>query len=74
MYGRPNGELFYRSYNGFGPVSSVLGITADATQRMFVTRDPTMRDNIGAAAVAAIAGYYKDLPMLEGISKFSRRC
>ena len=71
MYGAPNGELFYRSYNGFGPVSSVLGITADATQRMFVTRDPTMRDNIGAAAVAAIAGYYKDLPMLEGISNIA---
>ena len=30
-----------------------------------------MRDNIGAAAVAAIAGYYKDLPMLEGISNIA---
>lgn len=71
MYGAPNGELFYRSYNGFGPVSSVIGITADTVQRMHVTRDPTLRGNYAAAAVAATAGYYKDLPMLEGISNLA---
>ncbi len=68
FYGNPNGKLTYVSYNGFGPLAAVMGITADTVQRMHVTRDPTMRGNMAAAAAASIAAYYKELPMLEGIS------
>ncbi len=65
FYGNPNGNLQYVSYNGFGPLAAVIGLTADTMQRMHVTRDPTMRANFAAAAPAAIASYYKELPMLE---------
>jgi len=71
FYGNPNGNLQYVSYNGFGPLAAVIGLTADTMQRMHVTRDPTMRANFAAAAPAAIASYYKELPMLEGISNLA---
>ena len=71
FYGNPNGKLQYVSYNGFGPLAAVIGMTADTVQRMHVTRDPTMRNNMAAAAVAATASYYKELPMLEGISNLA---
>lgn len=67
-FGRPNGPLTYVSYSGYEPVGAILGITADVTQRMVLTRDPTMRQNIAAAAVSATAAYYKELPMLQGMS------
>ena len=68
VYGRPNGPLTYVSYAGYGPVTSVIGITADVQQRMTMTRDPEQRNNIAAAALLATIDYYKELPMLQGMS------
>ena len=70
MYGSPNGTLKYFSYNGFGAVSTVIGITADTVQRAHVIDDPSLRNNIFTAAAASVYHYYKDLPMLEGMSNF----
>ena len=67
-YGRPNGPLTYVSYQGYGPLTSMMGITADTVQRMTMTRDPEQRSGMVAAAVFATANYYKELPMLQGIS------
>lgn len=68
MYGKPNGKLKFVSYNGYGPVSTLLGITADTVQRMNMAPDPRMRQGFAGAAVSATASYYSDLPMLEGIA------
>lgn len=68
-YGRPNGPLTYVSYAGYGPVSSVLGIGSDVTQRMYMMRDASKNSNIAAAAIAATADYYRELPMLQGVSE-----
>jgi hypothetical protein len=68
IYGRPNGPLTYVSYAGYGPLTSVIGITADATQRMTMTRDPEQRNNIAAAVLLATVDYYQELPMLQGMS------
>jgi hypothetical protein len=68
-YGRPNGPLTYVSYAGYGPVSSVLGIGSDVTQRMYMMRDPSKNSNIASAAIAATADYYRELPMLQGVSE-----
>jgi hypothetical protein len=67
VYGRPNGPLTYVSFAGYGPLTSVIGITADATQRMTMTRDPEQRNNIAAAALLATVDYYQELPMLQGM-------
>ena len=67
-YGRPNGPLTYVSYAGYEPVGAVIGITADTVQRMHLTRDPTMRGDRATAAVTATLEYYKELPMLQGMS------
>jgi hypothetical protein len=68
IYGRPNGPLTYVSYAGYGPLTSVIGITADAQQRMAETRDPEMRNGIAAAYLLATVDYYKELPMLQGMA------
>ena len=68
VYGRPNGKLTYVSYSGYEPVGGILAVTANAVQLMHMTRDPEMRGNLGAAAVASVADYYKELPMLQGLS------
>ena len=68
MYGRPNGELVYVSYQGFGPLTSVIGIGADTAQRLHLANDPVNILNVGFGGVAATANYFKDAPMLEGMS------
>jgi hypothetical protein len=68
IYGSPNGPLTYVSYAGYGPLTSVIGITADAQQRMAETRDPEMRNSIAAAYLLATVDYYKELPMLQGMA------
>lgn len=68
VYGRPNGPLEYVSYSGYEPVGAVLAVTADTVQRMHLTRDPELRNNLAAAAVASMIDYYKELPMLQGLS------
>jgi hypothetical protein len=68
IYGRPNGPLTYVSYNGYGPLTSLIGITADATQRMSMTRDPEQRNDMASAYLLATVDYYKELPMLAGMA------
>ena len=68
VYGRPNGPLEYVSYAGYEPVGAVIALTADVVQRMHRTRDPEVRNNLPAAALGSIVDYYKELPMLQGLS------
>lgn len=68
IYGQPNGKLKYVSYNGFGPLTSLIGVTADTVQRMHLARDPKDRQNLATAAVSATGAYARDLPMLDGMS------
>ncbi|HCI71278.1 MAG TPA: hypothetical protein DHV30_12075, partial [Balneola sp.] len=70
MYGNPNGTLKYISYNGFGPVSAVVALTADIVQRQHLTDDITLRNNIGTAGVAAIYDYFSSVPMFESMTNF----
>ncbi len=68
VYGRPNGKLTYVSYSGYEPVGGIIALTADVVQRMHMTRDPEVRGNLAAAAVGSVIDYYKELPMLQGLS------
>ena len=70
MYGNPNGTLKYISYNGFGPVSAVVALTADIVQRQHLTDDITLRNNLGTAGVAAIYDYFSSVPMFESMTNF----
>ena len=67
-YGRPNGPLTYVNYAGYGPLTSVIGIAANATQIMMMSRDPQQRGHIGAAAVTSVVDYFQNLPMLQGLA------
>jgi len=67
-FGVPNGPLTYVSYSGYEPVGGIIALTADVVQRMNKTRDPEMRGNLPAAALASVLEYYKQLPMLQGLS------
>jgi hypothetical protein len=67
-YGRPNGPLQYISYAGLGPVTSTIGITANALNFMSYARKPQDRQNIATAAVFAATDYFKELPFLQGMS------
>ena len=67
-YGRPNGPLTYVSYAGLGPVTSTVGITANAINFMSYARSPEQRQNIASAAVFAGTDYFKELPFLQGMS------
>ena len=71
FYGNPNGNLTYVSYNGFGALTSVIGITADTVQRIHETGDYSLRLEMAAAAVSATASYYKEAPMLDGLSNLA---
>jgi len=68
VYGRPNGPLEYVSYAGYEPVGAIIALTADTVQRMHKTRDPEVRGNLAAAAAGSVIDYYKELPMLQGLS------
>ena len=70
MYGNPNGTLTYISYNGFGPVSAVVALTADIVQRQHLTDDITLRNNLGTAGVAAVYDYFSSVPMFESMTNF----
>tara|TARA_R100000541_G_scaffold26188_3_gene35734 strand:+ start:1 stop:1083 length:1083 start_codon:yes stop_codon:yes gene_type:complete len=67
-FGAPNGPLRYVSFAGFEPVGGLLAITADTVQRANKTNDPELRENYAQAAILATMDYYKELPMLQGIS------
>ena len=65
-YGNPNGPLDYVSYSGMGPMASVIGIVAGATQKMALARTAKERADWPGAAVYAVRKYFGDLPMLQG--------
>lgn len=67
-FGAPNGPLTYVSFAGFEPVGGLLAISADTIQRMNLTDDPALQQNLPMAAAIATAEYYKELPMLQGIA------
>jgi hypothetical protein len=68
VFGTPNGPLRYVSYSGYEPVGGLLAIIADTVQRANKTRDPELQKSYIHAASIAVAEYYKELPMLEGIA------
>ena len=68
-FGNPNGNLNFVSYAGFEPIGAVLGISADITQRMNLAMSPEERQTFAGAAITATAAYYKELPMLQGMSE-----
>jgi len=67
-YGRPNGPLKYVSYAGYEPVGGIIALTANTVQSMHKTRDPEVRNNLAAASIGSVVDYYKELPMLQGLS------
>jgi len=68
QYGIPNGKLNYTSYNGFGPASTLLGLTANVLQNAVKTRDPEMQGAYMSAAVLGAVDYFSELPMLQGLA------
>lgn len=68
-YGRPNGPLTYTNYAGFGPVSSIVGLAASIPQSIAMARDPEQGKFFATAAIGAVVDYYKELPMLQGVSQ-----
>ena len=68
VYGRPNGDLIYVSYAGYEPVGGILALYADTLQKASRTRDPELQNNLVSAMILATMDYYKELPMLQGIS------
>ena len=68
-YGRPNGPLTYVNYAGYGPYSAVVGLAASIPQKLAMARDPEKAQSMATAALGAVVNYYKELPMLQGISQ-----
>ena len=67
-YGRPNGPLLYVNYAGYGPYSSIVGIAASYAQTVAMARDGATAGSIGSALIGSVVDYYKQLPMLQGVS------
>ena len=67
-FGIPNGALNYTSFSGYEPVAGILAISADYVQRQNLTNDPMMREHFLVSGALAIADYYKEAPMLQGIA------
>ena len=68
QYGVPNGPLNYTSYNGFGPASTLVGLTANVLQNAVRTRDPELQGAYISAAVLGSVDYFSELPMLQGVA------
>ena len=68
-YGRPNGPLTYVNYAGYGPYSAIVGLAASVPQKLAMARDPQKSQSLVTAALGSVADYYKELPMLQGISQ-----
>ena len=71
--GKPNGPLLYVSYAGYEPVGGILGVIADTTARIVEDHDNYQNPVHGISeasksAAAAVAQYYSNLPMLQGMS------
>ena len=66
--GLPNGELMYISYQGLEPVSAFLGIAASTAQKRTMFYNPDKRLGLFEAGALATMEYFRDLPMLQGVS------
>ncbi len=66
-FGKPNGPLGYVSYNGFEPVSAVIGLTANVVQKSLYMNGPNAFDYL-SAAVYGVVDYYTELPFLQGMA------
>ena len=66
-FGKPNGPLGYVSYNGFEPVSAVIGLTANVVQKSLYMTAPNAFDYL-SAAVYGVVDYYTELPFLQGMA------
>ena len=66
-FGKPNGPLGYVSYNGFEPVSAVIGLTANVVQKSLYMNGPGAFDYL-SAAVYGVVDYYTELPFLQGMA------
>lgn len=66
-FGKPNGPLGYVSYNGFEPVSAVIGLTANVVQKSLYMNGPGAFDYL-SAAVFGVVDYYTELPFLQGMA------
>ena len=68
-YGRPNGPLDYVNYSGFGVYASIIGLGASIPDAWKAANDITKAQTMAGAMIGSVAEYYKELPMLEGISQ-----
>ena len=72
--GRPNGELYYLSFNGLEPVGAIIHLhnsVIEAMHKTGVMEDKTnfkLYDDVIFSVIGATFKYMKDLPMLEGMS------
>ncbi len=65
--GLPNGPLTYVSYAGIEPLGAVLGIAAEYVESGRRTTDPQAQQKKVSRAVMAVADYFMELPMLQGV-------
>jgi len=68
-YGRPNGPLTYVNYSGYGVPSAIVGLSATLPQMMAMSRDSETLYKIPAMALGAVLDYYKEVPMMDGLSQ-----
>jgi hypothetical protein len=68
--GIPNGPLTYVSYAGWEPVGGILAFMTTANEAVY-GNDIEGVGNRALAAVGSIAGYYGELPMLQGLADVS---
>ena len=72
--GRPNGELYYLSFNGLEPVGAIIHLhnsVIEAMHKTGVMEDKTnfrLYDDVIFSVIGATFKYMKDLSMLEGMS------
>ncbi len=72
--GRPNGELHYVSLNGLEPVGSIIQLytaVAEAAVKTGIANDfdnPELMQDFILSVMGATFGYYKEMPMLEGLA------
>jgi len=67
-YGRPNGNLVYVNYAAIEPIGAIIGIAADYAQKVSELPDDADHSDRAATAVAVTTDYYRELPMLQGVS------
>jgi len=68
FYGKPNGPLIYVNYSAVEPLGAIMGISADYAQKSSELSVDAGFFNHAAAGLAVTLDYYKELPMLQGVS------